>query len=165
MVISRHTADERMYSMMTSSTETFSAQKPVARSFDVFFDLRLNKRLSKQSWGCWFETPSRPLWRNCNDIFSKSVWLSMTPYHLHGSDYFFHDRRWDVAKSCGTSIVYLPVNLFIGGSVRIDYQIPHILHLLDRMPETRAAVSPVYEMFSNITKDISYAVCSNVRSG
>ena len=23
--------------------------------FDVFFDLRLNKRLSKQSWGWWFD--------------------------------------------------------------------------------------------------------------
>ena len=44
----------------------FSAQRPVTRSFDVFFDLRLNKRLSKQSWGWCFETPSRPLWRHCN---------------------------------------------------------------------------------------------------
>ena len=26
-----------------------------------------NKRLSKQSWGWWFETPSRPLWRHCNE--------------------------------------------------------------------------------------------------
>ena len=25
------------------------------------------KRLSKQSWGWWFETLSRPLWRYCND--------------------------------------------------------------------------------------------------
>ena len=39
---------------------------PVTRSFDVFFDLRLNKRLSKQSLGWWFEKPSRPLWRYCN---------------------------------------------------------------------------------------------------
>ena len=37
------------------------------RSFDVFFDLRLNKLLSKQSWGWWFETQSRPLWRNYNE--------------------------------------------------------------------------------------------------
>ena len=43
----------------------FPAQRPVTRSFDVFFDLRLNKRLSKQSWGWWFETLSLPLWRNC----------------------------------------------------------------------------------------------------
>ena len=39
---------------------------PVTRRFDVFFDLRLNKRLSKQSWGWSFETSSRPLWRHCN---------------------------------------------------------------------------------------------------
>ena len=44
----------------------FPAQRPVTRSFDVFFDLRLNKRLSKQWWGWWFETPSRPLWRHWN---------------------------------------------------------------------------------------------------
>ena len=29
----------------------FPAQRPVMRSFDIFFDLRLNKRLSKQSLG------------------------------------------------------------------------------------------------------------------
>ena len=34
--------------------------------FDVFIDLCMNKWLSKQSWGCWFETPSRSLWRHCN---------------------------------------------------------------------------------------------------
>ena len=33
-------------------------------SFDVFFDLRPNKWLSKQSWGRWFETQSRALWRH-----------------------------------------------------------------------------------------------------
>ena len=44
----------------------FPVQRPVTRSFDVFFDLHPNKRLSKQSWGRWFETPSRPLWRQCN---------------------------------------------------------------------------------------------------
>ena len=29
----------------------FPTQSPGTQSFDVFFDLRLNKRLSKQSWG------------------------------------------------------------------------------------------------------------------
>ena len=47
-------------------TGIFPVQRPVTRSFDVLFDLRLNKRLSKQSWGWWFETLSRPSWRNCN---------------------------------------------------------------------------------------------------
>ena len=44
----------------------FPAQRPVTRSFDVFFYLCLNKRLSQQPWGWWFETPSWSLWRQCN---------------------------------------------------------------------------------------------------
>ena len=47
-------------------TGEFPSQRPMTQSFDVFSDLRLNIRLSKQSWGWWFETPSRPLWRQCN---------------------------------------------------------------------------------------------------
>ena len=44
----------------------FPAQRPVTRSLDVFFDLRLNKRLSKQPRGWWFETSSWSLWCHCN---------------------------------------------------------------------------------------------------
>ena len=51
-----------------NSPVTGFTQRPVARSFDVFFDLCLNKRLSKQSLGWWFETPSGSfIWRYCND--------------------------------------------------------------------------------------------------
>ena len=46
----------------------FPTQRPVTRSFDVFFDLRLNKRLSKQPWGWWFEAPSWSLWRHRNEV-------------------------------------------------------------------------------------------------
>ena len=42
----------------------FPTQRPVTRSFDVYFDLHLNKRLSKQSRGWWFERLLCPLWRN-----------------------------------------------------------------------------------------------------
>ena len=53
----------------------FSAQWPVTQSLDVFFDLRLNTRLIKQSWGWWFETLSWSLWRQCNDfrLFSSDI--------------------------------------------------------------------------------------------
>ena len=44
----------------------FPAQRPVTRSFDVFFDLCLNKRLRKQWRGWWFETLLCPLWSHCN---------------------------------------------------------------------------------------------------
>ena len=43
-------------------TGEFPSQRPVTRSFDVFFDLHL----SKQLWGWWFGTPSSYLWRHCN---------------------------------------------------------------------------------------------------
>ena len=49
-----------------------STQTPVTRSFDTFFDLRLNKRLSKHSWGWRFETPSRLLWRHCNNLAASA---------------------------------------------------------------------------------------------
>ena len=48
-------------------TDEFPSQRPVTRSFDVFFDLRLNKKLSKLWKRRWFETPSRPLWLHCNE--------------------------------------------------------------------------------------------------
>ena len=44
----------------------FPAQRPVTQSFNVFFDLRLNKWFSKQSWGWRFEMPSHLLWCHCN---------------------------------------------------------------------------------------------------
>ena len=55
---------------------------PVTRSFDTLVDLRLNKRLSKQSWGWWFEKTSRPLWRHCNVPILNWLWVRMKPCHL-----------------------------------------------------------------------------------
>ena len=57
----------------------FPTQRPVTRSFDVFFDLRLNKPLSKQSWGWWFETLSRSLWRHRNVKLPVSWCLTSVP--------------------------------------------------------------------------------------
>ena len=85
-----HIIWHHMGSWWRHQTETFSAllalcagnspvtgkcpsQRPLARSLDVFFNLRLNKRLSKQLWGWWFETPSRPLWRHCNGFTFNSL--------------------------------------------------------------------------------------------
>ena len=42
------------------------AHRPVMRSFDVFFDLCLNRQLGKQWRPRWFEMPSRSLWCHCN---------------------------------------------------------------------------------------------------
>ena len=42
----------------------------------MLFYLRLNKRLSKQSWGWWFETLSLQSWRHSNviEFFMSRVW-------------------------------------------------------------------------------------------
>ena len=83
-----------LYSMMTSSngnifrvtgtlwgnslvTGGFPSQRPVTRSFDVFFDQRLNKRLSKRSGRRWFETQSRALWFHCHELtqFPQRQWV------------------------------------------------------------------------------------------
>ena len=94
-----HWTQSQMKSIMTSSngntfrvtgplrgnsavTGEFPSQRPVERSFDVVFNLRLNKQLSKQSWGYkWFETPSRSLWRHCNVTFDakhyRNNWLTL----------------------------------------------------------------------------------------
>ena len=47
-----------------------------ASDTDVFFDLRLNKRLSKQWWGWWFETPLRPLWRHFHVLIEPATALT-----------------------------------------------------------------------------------------
>ena len=70
----------------------FPTQRPVTRrSFDVFYDLRLNKRLSKQPWGWWFQTLSWSLWRHCND---KMICVTM----------YSHDRCFRTTGTPFTNI-------------------------------------------------------------
>ena len=53
-------------------TGEFPSQRSVTRNFDVFFDLRMDKRLSLRSKRQWFEKPSCSLWCHCNGI---CLWL------------------------------------------------------------------------------------------
>ena len=64
---------------------------PLTKASDAelwcFVDLRLNKRLNKQPWGWWFETPSRSSWRHSNQNFgwhagepNLTFWLRKTMY-------------------------------------------------------------------------------------
>ena len=57
--------------------------------------------LSKQSWGWWFETPSRPLWRHCNGIEAQ---LSVLLW-----DHFFHrslSTQWPVDSPHGGAVMW-----------------------------------------------------------
>ena len=96
----------------------FPLQRPVTWNFDVFFDLCLNKWLSKQSWVWWFKTPPPSLWRHCrwpstlahngarssagpllnekSYIFTRKILCSsMNLYHLYGMDDIIHNGRVD----------------------------------------------------------------------
>ena len=103
----------KMHDMMTSSngnifrvtaplcgefpvTGEFPSQRPVTRSFGVFYDLRLNIRLSKQSWGWWFETPSRPLWRHSNENRMFSSREPMSGVYVDVDGYVNWERRYNI---------------------------------------------------------------------
>ena len=60
----------------------FPTQRPVTRSFDVYFDLRPDKRSSKQLWGWWFETLLHSLWRHRNAFSNRAVFMQVwaTPH-------------------------------------------------------------------------------------
>ena len=102
-------------------TGEFPSQRPVAWNFDVFFDPRLNKRLSKQSCGRWFETPSRPLWRHCNGPMSQSLWSLMTHIHIDLLGKYYLDngtppalcKKLNFKRSLINIIPYLPYSFHI----------------------------------------------------
>ena len=65
--------------------------------FDVFFDLWLNIRFRKQSWGWWFEAPSGSLWRQRNE--QKSI-VSCARHSLMKTD-----ENWD--RLCASVGLYV----------------------------------------------------------
>ena len=103
----------------------FPAQRPVTRSFDVFCDLRLNKRLSKQWCGWWIEALSPPLWRHRNEH-------GVSNHRQH--DYLFISllTHWGrVAHTCVSKLTIigshnglLPVQAFIWTNAGILLTIP-----------------------------------------
>ena len=114
----------------------FPAQRPVTRGFDVFFDLRMNKRLSKQSWGWWFETLSHPLWRRCNDYrewrfcATAGAFLWLTSMCLHALSWQ-HTTCTFVITCCRTQIClqfHLPMTVLIT-YIALSYCKTNLVHL------------------------------------
>ena len=77
----------------------FPWQRSVMRSFDVFFDLCLNKWSSKPSWDWWFEMPSCSLWCHCNGC---SRWKCRTAWQK-GNDAWARGRG-RTAQPLGTAL-------------------------------------------------------------
>ena len=94
-------------------TGEFPNQRPVTRSFDVFFDLRLNKRLSKQSWGWWFETPSRPLWSHCN--WASLGWYERTTRHYHAREQHLGRNYRYLKYTCSNYYMVAKVTTYFSG--------------------------------------------------
>ena len=92
----------------------FPTQRPVTRSFDVFFDLRLNKRLSKQPWGWWFETPSWSLWRHCNEYFPR-YYCTGSVVSAAGTSNYTPQIMWDVIPAA-----LIPRDLYLESSDRYE---------------------------------------------
>ena len=95
-------------------TGEFPAQRPVTRSFDIFFDLRLNKWFSKQWWGWWFETLSRPLWRHCNAPHGGALLLKCLQCALfvpltHSSQPVTLMSR-NISELCNLGVIYFHIN-------------------------------------------------------
>ena len=149
-------------------TGEFPAQRPVTRSFDVFFDLRPNKRLSKQSWGWWFEMPLRPLWCHCNDwpkehshnphYVCPSIWLSVClsrifqlgyseitfmPHRFRGIALKFFVASWYHCKISHTQRVF-PRSL--SNSVKV---------LLAPRPQTSSVVEVAYLKHVHTVPDLT----------
>ena len=91
-------------------TGEFPTQRPVTRSFDIFFDLCLNKRMSKQSRRWWFETPLRALWRYWNANMHADMFMCIQ-FHFTNELFLFscvsvlcYDERHMIGVNwCGCS--------------------------------------------------------------
>ena len=59
-------------------TGEFPTQRPVTRNFDVFFDLRQNRQLSKPWRRWWFESLPQSLWRHCNAKKMTAIYQDCT---------------------------------------------------------------------------------------
>ena len=66
--------------------------RPVTRSCDVFLDVGLYTRLSKQLRYWWFERSWRSLWHHCNGLCRIDVFLSSTKYFIFLSNLNYEER-------------------------------------------------------------------------
>ena len=99
--------------------ETFSASLALcaanspASDAELWCFLRLNKRLSKHWWGWWFETPSGPLWRHCNENMSYICMLWHGAYFSHGAQQCV---RWTFSQSLNSLYLCSYTKILICGT-------------------------------------------------
>ena len=77
-------------------TSEFPWQRPVTWSFNYFFDLHLNKQLSKQSWDWWFEMPLCSLWHLCNVLKQIETLFSYSLCSCFSAEWEDHREQFPV---------------------------------------------------------------------
>ena len=117
----------------------------MTRSFDVFFDLRPNKQLSKHSWGWWFETLSCSLWRHCN----VSFWF-LTMYM---------DPRWHYKDKTVLSQLGIRVTLLVWRSLSIETSIFFLINPFSPWAANEAMA------FSHYSYIYIYIYCTHILYG
>ena len=124
----------------------FPAQRPVTRSFDVFFDLRPNKRLSKQSWGWWFETSSCPLWHNCN--------VPRTPLSQATYEFMWFECVYITLSDNNDFRLREEVEEVLGARRDVDYEDLSSLNYCDNViKETLRMYPPAAVTFREVNRD------------
>ena len=89
----------------------FPSQRSVTRSFDVSFDLRLNKQFSKHSRRRWFDTPSSSLWRRSNATINSNSYqaaVNVIVFHETSNRTALKFRRSIAMRSVLTKLPFHP---------------------------------------------------------
>ena len=92
------------------------------QSFNVFFDLHLNKRLIKQSRRWWFEMLSCSLWRHCN-VWDLSERLSYWELIENISRKFTYNGQW--CRASMFSLIYTWTNGWLNNQDAGDLRCYH----------------------------------------
>ena len=156
-------------------TGEIPAQRPVTRGFDVSFDLHMNKRLSKQSRGWWFETPWRPLWRQSNDKERIKVRgfcnkpSSAQKLIYHQSKIPSIDIEWKIfptvriihSKTVGDFIVW-ELATAVQGNVSVEQRKCEVYHNKSVWIVLKAP-DPICEMFNRVSQSHPMQAGSNIK--
>ena len=151
----------------------FPTQRPVTWSFDVFFDVRLNKRLNKQSWGWWFEVPSRHYnehslpWELRKALVKGFIWYSTWVCLLsHHQGTIYHNTSKQNATGLGTVCnryimtsvhrLYIYIHIYISLEIGC-YETFHVIYTLTPANKIlQAWVQYVIYIYHDVNPHITY---------
>ena len=156
-------------------TGEFPAQRLVTRSFDVFFDLRPNKRLSKQSLGWWLRrhrthydvtvilSNTRHSCGNTNNNMAEKNYATLYYYlSQSGTNHFIRKRETIGVASFGArAILALYINLFNQPTNRNRRQ-NHFPHLVRWVLNSQANATNIWSIVPCIISGLFWKCCQNL---